>query len=94
MPLQVAPTAHMELKVIENRPRAFAATPPRADRNRPNWERAPWCACRCSSTKARLLHIDTRTGEYLSRGKGQPPAAADFPRRKASVPSKSQVHGH
>ena len=49
---------------------ACAAIRPPAARNRRSSRRAPRCACRCSSTKARSIRIDTRTGEYLSRGKG------------------------
>jgi len=68
VPLQVTPPAHMELKVIETDPGVRGDTATGGSKP-PSWRPAPWCGCRCSSMKAEILRIDTRTGEYLSRAK-------------------------
>src|SRR3984957_8407814 len=69
VPLQVTPPAHMELKVIETDPGVRGDTATGGSKPA-KLETGAMVRVPLFINEGEILRIDTRTGEYLSRGKG------------------------
>jgi elongation factor P len=69
VPLQVTPPAHMELKVIETDPGVRGDTATGGSKPA-KLETGATVRVPLFINEGEMLRIDTRTGEYLSRGKG------------------------